>query len=144
MCVRVCEQGGGSTRIRALDSRLDLGFNETVRVKPIRCEVAEEKEAVEASATRSSLTRMGQMFCQLCAAKKDIDCAVAAAAAAAAIHSRMEWPTRRRRRMGRRRRRRRREKKNEERNVSCDQGEDGGYQKSAAAAATPPTLCPIV
>ena len=40
VCVRVCEQGGGSTRIRALDSRLDLGFNETVRVKPIRCEVA--------------------------------------------------------------------------------------------------------
>ena len=108
--VCVCEQGGGPTG-------LGLSILGGIRGSMRQCA---SSPLVARTRRRRQLARMGQMFCQLCAAKKDIDCA-AAAAAAAAIHSRMEWPKRRRRRIRRMGRRRRRREKNEERNVSCDQ-----------------------
>ena len=112
MCV--CEQGGGPT---GLGLSILGGIRGSMRQCASSPLVARSRRRSKQS--RRQLARRsygGQMFCQLCAAKKDIDCA------AAAIHSsRMEWPKRRRRRIRRMGRRRRRREKNEERNVSCDQ-----------------------
>ena len=76
--VCVCEQGGGPTG-------LGLSILGGIRGSMRQCA---SSPLVARTRRRRQLARMGQMFCQLCAAKKDIDCA--------AIHSRMEWPKRRR------------------------------------------------